>query len=67
MPRSPRTCCARTKSHLIDYDALTADDFDAFFVDRAKKLLDAIESAMGKEMPDRSSDGTVGAFGCTLD
>ena len=54
------------ESHLIDYDALAADDFDAFFADRAKKLLDAIESAMGKEVPDRASDETVAAFGCAL-
>ena len=57
---------ARIESHLIDYDALAADDFDAFFADRAKKLLDAIESAMGKEVPDRASDETVAAFGCAL-
>lgn len=57
---------ARVESHLIDYDALAADDFDAFFIDRAKRLLDAIEDAMGKEVPDRASDETVAAFGCPL-
>lgn len=56
----------RVESHLIDYDALAADDFDAFFLDRAKKLLDAIEQAMGKEVPDRASDETVAAFGSAL-
>lgn len=57
---------ARVESHLIDYGALAADDFDAFFIDRAKRLLDAIEDAMGKEVPDRASDETVAAFGCPL-
>lgn len=57
---------ARIESHLIDYDALASDDFDAFFVDRAKRLLDAIESAMGKEVPDRASDETVAAFGSEI-
>lgn len=54
------------ESHLIDYDALAADDFDAFFLDRAKRLLDVIEQAMGKEVPDRASDETVAAFGHVL-
>jgi hypothetical protein len=56
----------RVESHLIDYDALAADDFDAFFLDRAKRLLDVIEQAMGKEVPDRASDETVAAFGHVL-
>ena len=56
----------RIESHLIDYDALAADDFDAYFVNRAKRLLDAIEKAMGKAVPDRDSDETVKRFGETL-
>lgn len=56
----------RVESHLIGYDALAADDFDAFFLDRAKRLLDVIEQAMGKEVPDRASDETVAAFGHVL-
>lgn len=56
----------RIESHLIDYDALAADDFDAYFIDRAKKLLDAIERAMGKAVPDRDSEETIKRFGETL-
>ncbi|OUO47830.1 hypothetical protein B5F79_03170 [Olsenella sp. An285] len=56
----------RVESHLVDYDALAADDFDTFFLDRAKRLLDVIEQAMGKEVPDRASDETVAAFGRAL-
>lgn len=35
-------------SHAIDPEALRADDFDRFFEDRRRRLLDMIESAMGK-------------------
>lgn len=56
----------RVESHLVDYDALAVDDFDTFFLDRAKRLLDVIEQAMGKEVPDRASDETVAAFGSVL-
>ncbi len=56
----------RAESHLIDYDALASDDFDTFFLDRARRLLDAIEEAMGKEVPDRASDETAAAFGSKL-
>ncbi len=44
---------ARIESHLVDFDALVADDFNAFFSNRAKRLLDAIEKAMGKAVPGR--------------
>lgn len=57
---------ARIESHLIDFDALAADDFDTYFVDRAKKLLDAIERAMGKAVPDRGSEETIKRFGEAL-
>lgn len=56
----------RIESHLVDYDALVADDFDAYFIDRAKRLLDAIEKAMGKAVPDRASEETVKRFGVAL-
>ncbi len=36
------------KSHLIDPVLLRADDFEAFMVDRQKKLLALIERATGK-------------------
>ena len=57
---------ARIESHLIDFDLLQADDFDAYFIDRAKKLLDAIERAMGKAVPDRDSEETIKRFGEAL-
>lgn len=56
----------RIESHLIDFDALAADDFDTYFIDRAKKLLDAIEKAMCKKVPDRLAEETVKRFGVEL-
>lgn len=58
--------CSRVESHLINYDYLVADDFDDYFVDRAKKILDMIEEAMGKTISDRASDETVHQFGAAL-
>lgn len=57
----------RIESHLINYDALAADDFETYFVDRAKKLLTIIESAMDKKVADRGSEQTINAFGCSLE
>lgn len=56
----------RIESHFIDYDELKADDFDAYFVDRAKKLLSLIDKAMGKKVADRDSDNTIKQFGASL-
>ena len=56
----------RIESHLVDYDALLSDDFDNYFVDRAKKLLDLIENAMGKKVADRNAENTIEQFGESL-
>lgn len=56
----------RIESHCVDYSALVADDFDAYFVDRAKKLLGLIEKAMGKPVSDRDSEITIEQFGANL-
>lgn len=53
-------------SHKIDYGFLKADDFDNFIIDRAVKLLDRIESAMGKAISGRDSEDTIKAFGSPL-
>lgn len=54
------------QSHLIADDFLWHDDFKGFFQDRAAKLLDVIEHAMGKSVPGRDSDEVVYAFGGPL-
>lgn len=56
----------RIESHCVDYDTLVADDFDAYFVDRAKKLLGLIEKAMGKPVSDRDAEITIEQFGASL-
>ncbi len=53
-------------SHKIDFDLLKADNFDGFIIDRAIKLLDRIEVAMGKSIPGRDSEDTIKAFGGSL-
>lgn len=56
----------RIESHCVNYDALVADDFDTYFIDRAKKLLALIENAMGKPVSDRDSETTIDQFGSSL-
>lgn len=53
-------------SHKVNYDYLCADDFDAYFIDRAKRLLDRIEKATGKTISGRDSVETIKEFGVTL-
>lgn len=54
------------RSHRISPALLRADDFHGFLRDRASRLLDAIERAMGKAVPGRDSDETTAAFGGPL-
>lgn len=54
-------------THLIDVSALRADDFEGFFVKRAKALLGLISAAMGKAISNLDSDDVVAAFGVPLE
>lgn len=54
------------ESHKICSSLLIADDFDEYFVDRAKRLLDRIEKATGKSVSGRDSEETVREFGVPL-
>ena len=56
----------RIESHLIDYNLLVQDDFNDYFIDRAKKLLALIEKAMGKPVADKDTDTTKAQFGTSL-
>ncbi|MBQ7220114.1 MAG: hypothetical protein IJS28_03955 [Synergistaceae bacterium] len=56
----------RIESNLIDYEAFIADDFNAYFIDRAKKLLRLIEKAMGKPVTDKDSPQTIELYGESL-
>jgi len=54
------------RSHQIDPAFLRADDFGGFLRDRAIRLLNLIEGAMGKRLPGRDSEEAVNAFGGPL-
>ena len=61
------TCVrARVESHFIDYNRLKANDFDTYFILRAKSLLNLIEKAMGKPVTDRDAENTIEQFGKSL-
>ena len=54
------------ESHWLNVACCRNDDFDNFIINRAKMLLDAIESAMGKAVSGRDSEEVISAFGNTL-
>jgi len=53
-------------SHFIDMEQLKTDNFNDYFADRAKALLDLISDAMGKTIANRDSEETIAAFGKSL-
>ncbi len=53
-------------SHKVNYDYLVADDFNNYFIDRAKQLLNRIEKATGKAISGRDSEETVREYGVAL-
>lgn len=57
----------RIESHLVNYDYLIADDFDHYFIARAKAILKVIEAAMGKTTADKGSEQTIKEYGCSLE
>lgn len=57
---------ARVESHFINYAELKADDFNGYFIDRAKSLLNLIEKAMNKPVTDRDAENTLDQFGASL-
>lgn len=42
---------ALVEAHLVPAESLRADDFDAYFVERRRRLCDLVENAMGKAVP----------------
>ena len=58
------TVCLYTS--YIDYNRLKANDFDTYFILRAKSLLNLIEKAMGKPVTDRDAENTIEQFGKSL-
>lgn len=51
------------ESHWLDVADCRQDNFDKFIVKRASKLLDAIESVMGKPVSGRDSEEVIFSFG----
>lgn len=54
------------ESHWLNVTACRTDNFHKHIIERAKKLLDAIESAMGKAISGRDSQDVVDKFGDKL-
>lgn len=57
----------RVESHLVNFDAFIHDDFDTYFIDRAKSILKVIEAAMGKTISDKGSEQTINNYGVSLE
>lgn len=57
----------RLESHLVNYDYFIKDDFNNYFVERAKAILKVIELAMGKNIADKASEQTIELYGCSLE
>lgn len=51
------------ESHLIDKALIRNDNFNDFFAERAKAILDLISSAMGKTIANRDSEEAIEVFG----
>ena len=57
----------RVESHLIDFDSFIRDDFETYFIARAKAIMKVIEKAMGKTISDKGSEETIKLFGVSLE
>jgi len=55
------------KTHLIDVSDLRADNFEGYFIKRAKALLGLISQAMGKTISELGSEEVVASFGASLE
>lgn len=54
-------------THLIDVADLRADNFDLYFIKRAKSLLALISAAMGKPISNLGGEDVIKAFGTSLE
>ncbi len=63
---SPADLDGYIETHWIDHNLLRADDFQSFIIDRAKKLLTAIEKATGRTISGKASDEVIQRFGASL-
>lgn len=57
----------RVESHLVNYNYFINDDFENYFIERAKAMLKVIEDAMGKTIADKGAEQTIKEYGCSLE
>lgn len=57
----------RVESHLVDYDRFIINDFEGYFINRAKAIMKVIEEAMGKTIADKGSEQTKNIYGVSLE
>jgi hypothetical protein len=55
------------KTHKIDINDLRNDNFDEFFIKRAKSLLGLISGAMSKSISNLNGEDIIAGFGGPLD
>ena len=53
-------------THFINTEMLINNNFEEFIINRAIKLLDAIENVTGKKITDRTSEEVINYFGQEL-
>ena len=58
---------SRVESHLVDYECFISDNFDGYFISRAKAIMKVIETAMGKTIADKGSEQTINIYGVDLE
>lgn len=58
---------ASVSTHLVDVDCLRADNFDAYFLHRAKSLINIISKSMGKPVTNLAGDDVITGFGGSLE
>ena len=54
------------KSHLISVEDIRSNNFDAYFIKRAKSILELISNAMGKEISGLDSENVILKYGVSL-
>ena len=63
---SPEDLDGYVETHWINHNLLRDDDFQNFIIDRAEKLLRAIEQATGRTISGKDSDEVQQGFGASL-
>ena len=53
-------------SHLVNIEYIRTDNFDDYFADRSKAILDLISESMGKTIANRDSEEIISVFGKSL-